>query len=56
MRTLSSYVTSFVLCLASAAWSAVMATPLTALSGANADKVDTLVTETLHREGAPLPL
>ena len=53
MQTLSSFVTSCVLCLASAAWSTVMATPLTALSGADADKVDALVTETLHREGAP---
>jgi D-alanyl-D-alanine carboxypeptidase len=53
MQTLSSFVTSCVFCLASASWSTVMATPLTALSGAGADKVDALVTETLHREGAP---
>lgn len=53
MQTLSSFLTSCVLCLTSACCSTVIATPLTALSGADTEKVDALVTKTLHREGAP---
>lgn len=53
MQILSTFVKSFLLCLTSIAWSTVMATPLTTLSGADTNKVDSLVTETLHRKGAP---